>query len=151
MGSSHPYRIGAILRTILPSKLREKPRTIDAFILRWVSRKYKRFRGHTLAAWERLRSLRRRNPTLSPTGPWDRRLDDGSRMNREVHVRFWESAGLRCPAPLTYLRAYASVGEARASIGRYLASTTINGRIRALAHEHRTKPTSTAYHWDVAA
>ena len=24
----------------------------------------------------------------SPTGPWDQRLDDGSRMNREVHVRF---------------------------------------------------------------
>ena len=23
-------------------------------------------------------------------------------MNREVHVRFWESAGLRCPAPLDY-------------------------------------------------
>ena len=41
-------------------------------------------------------------------------------MNREVHVRFWESAGLRCPAPLTYLRAYDSVAEARASIGRYL-------------------------------
>jgi transposase InsO family protein len=40
-------------------------------------------------------------------------------MNREVHVRFWESAGLRCPAPLTYLRAYDSVAEARASIGRY--------------------------------
>ena len=42
-------------------------------------------------------------------------------MNREVHVRFWESAGLRCPAPLAYLRAYESVSEARASIGRYLA------------------------------
>jgi transposase InsO family protein len=42
-------------------------------------------------------------------------------MNREVHVRFWESAGLRCPAPLTYLRAYESVSEARVSIGRYLA------------------------------
>jgi hypothetical protein len=41
-------------------------------------------------------------------------------MNREVHVRFWESAGLRCPAPLDYLRAYDSVAEARASIGRYL-------------------------------
>ena len=41
----------------------------------------------------------------SPIGPWDQRLDDGSRMNREVHVRFWESAGLRCPAPLTYLNA----------------------------------------------
>jgi transposase InsO family protein len=42
-------------------------------------------------------------------------------MNREVHVRFWESAGLRCPAPLTYLRAYDSVTEARSSIGNYLA------------------------------
>ena len=56
----------------------------------------------------------------SLTGLWDQRLDDGSRMNREVHVRFWESAGLRCSAPLTYLRAYATVAEARASIGRYL-------------------------------
>ena len=42
-------------------------------------------------------------------------------MNREVHVRFCESAGLRCPAPLTYLRAYDSVAEARGSIGGYLA------------------------------
>jgi transposase InsO family protein len=41
-------------------------------------------------------------------------------MNREVHVRFWESAGLRCPAPLTYLRAYDTVAEARRLIGRYL-------------------------------
>jgi transposase InsO family protein len=41
-------------------------------------------------------------------------------MNREVHVRFWESAGLQCLALLAYLRAYPSVGEARASIGRYL-------------------------------
>ena len=47
-----------------PSKLREELRTIDAFIVRWVSRKYKRFRGHTMAAWDWLRSLRRRNPTL---------------------------------------------------------------------------------------
>lgn len=47
-----------------PSRLREGLRTIDAFIVRWVSRKYKRFRGHTLAAWEWLRSLRRRNPKL---------------------------------------------------------------------------------------
>jgi hypothetical protein len=42
-------------------------------------------------------------------------------MSREVHVRFWESAGLRCPAPLNYIRAYETVAEARASIGRYLA------------------------------
>jgi RNA-directed DNA polymerase len=47
-----------------PSKLREELRTIDAFIVRWVSRKYKRFRGHTLAAWDWLRSLKGRNPTM---------------------------------------------------------------------------------------
>jgi transposase InsO family protein len=42
-------------------------------------------------------------------------------MNREVHVRFWESVGLKCPALLTYLHAYDSVTSARASLGRYLA------------------------------
>jgi len=47
-----------------PSKLRGELRTIDAFIVRWVSRKYKRFRGRTLAHWAWLRSLRRRNPNL---------------------------------------------------------------------------------------
>jgi putative transposase len=41
-------------------------------------------------------------------------------MNREVHVRFCESAGLRCFALLAYLHAYASVPNARASIRRYL-------------------------------
>jgi transposase InsO family protein len=41
-------------------------------------------------------------------------------MNREVHVRFWESVGLRCPTPLTYLHAYKTVSEARVGIGRYL-------------------------------
>ena len=40
-------------------------------------------------------------------------------MNREVHVRFWESAGLRCPAPLDYLKDYESVAEAGAGIERY--------------------------------
>src|SRR5271170_5004064 len=41
-------------------------------------------------------------------------------MSREAHVRFWESAGLRCPAPLVYLNAYASVAEAKAGIGAWL-------------------------------
>ena len=44
-------------------------------------------------------------------------------MNREVHVRFWESAGLRCPALLAYLNAYATVAEAKAGIGAWSAST----------------------------
>ena len=41
-------------------------------------------------------------------------------MSREAHVRFWESAGLRCPAPLAYLSAYASLAEAKAGIGSWL-------------------------------
>ena len=47
-----------------PSKLREELRTIDAYIVRWAVRKYKRFADHTLATWEWLRSLKRRNPRL---------------------------------------------------------------------------------------
>jgi putative transposase len=41
-------------------------------------------------------------------------------MNREVHVQFWESAGLRCFAPLAHLHAYDSVSDARTSVGLYL-------------------------------
>jgi transposase InsO family protein len=40
-------------------------------------------------------------------------------MNREVHVRFWESAGLQCPAPLDYLKDYQRVSEARRGIERW--------------------------------
>jgi len=42
-------------------------------------------------------------------------------MNREVHVRFWESAGLRCPALLAYLNAHENVAEAKAGIGAWLS------------------------------
>ena len=41
-------------------------------------------------------------------------------MNREVHVRFWESAGLQRPAPLDYRNEYRDLGEARRSIVRFL-------------------------------
>ncbi len=47
------------------------------------------------------------------------RPDDGSWMNREIHVQFWEGVGLRCPALLAYLRAYESVAEARQGIAAY--------------------------------
>ena len=45
-----------------------------------------------------------------------------------------------------YLRAYDSVSEARASIGRYLTFTTAGGRIRALTARHPIKPTSPRCH-----
>jgi len=47
-----------------PSRLRDELRTIDAFLVRWLHRKYKRFRGHTMKQWEWLRSLKRRKPGL---------------------------------------------------------------------------------------
>lgn len=47
-----------------PSWLRKALRTIDAYIVRWAKRKYKRFRGRTMAAWDWLRSLKRRRPNL---------------------------------------------------------------------------------------
>lgn len=47
-----------------PSWLRNALRTIDAYIVRWAKRKYKRFRGRTMTAWDWLRSLKRRRPNL---------------------------------------------------------------------------------------
>ena len=41
-------------------------------------------------------------------------------MNREVHVRFWESAELRCPAPLNYRSDYRDLQEAQSSIRDFL-------------------------------
>jgi transposase InsO family protein len=41
-------------------------------------------------------------------------------MNQEVHVRFWESAGLRCPAPLDYRQEYRGMAEALASVGEFI-------------------------------
>jgi transposase InsO family protein len=41
-------------------------------------------------------------------------------MNREVHVRFWESAGLQCPAPLDYRQEYRNMAEALASIRQFI-------------------------------
>ena len=42
-------------------------------------------------------------------------------MSREAHVRFWESAGLQCPALLNYLNGYANATEARTSLTRYFS------------------------------
>jgi hypothetical protein len=51
-----------------PSKLQQELRTIDAFIVRWAIRKYKRFQGHTMATWDWLRSVKRRTPGLFAHG-----------------------------------------------------------------------------------
>jgi hypothetical protein len=99
-----------------PSKLRGELRTIDEFIVRLASRKYKTFHGRVTTSWKWLRALKRRIPSYSLTGAWNLRLDDGRRMNQEAHVQFCESAGLRCAANL---KAYENVAEARQGIAAY--------------------------------
>ncbi len=46
-----------------------------------------------------LKAVRKHSPSSSRIGAWDLRrwLDDGSRMSREVHVRFCESPRVRFP------------------------------------------------------
>jgi transposase InsO family protein len=44
-------------------------------------------------------------------------------MHREVHVRFWESAGLQCPAPLDYRQEHRGIAKALASIGEFFDRT----------------------------
>lgn len=46
------------------SALRGALRTLDSFIVRWAQRKYKRLRGHVMCAWDWLRRLQARQPTL---------------------------------------------------------------------------------------
>jgi RNA-directed DNA polymerase len=51
---------GRFYRSALGAALR----TLDHFIVRWAQRKYKRFRRHTMRAWEWLNGLRARQPGL---------------------------------------------------------------------------------------
>src|SRR6266404_2336053 len=56
------------------------------------------------------------------------RSDDGSRMNREIHVRFWEGVGLRCPALLAYLKVLTLIRQKSACKFFWLRLLTSAGR-----------------------
>jgi hypothetical protein len=43
--------------------------TLDAFLKRWAQRKYKRFKGSALRAWQWFAGLQRRQPSLLPHWP----------------------------------------------------------------------------------
>jgi len=47
-----------------PSALRCALRTLDAFLVRWAQRKYRRLRGHYLRAWAWLARVRANQPRL---------------------------------------------------------------------------------------
>src|SRR6266851_5322620 len=72
--------------------------------------------------------------SCSPTGVWNKWPDDGSRMNREVHVRFCERVGLRCPARLTYVegRLRTREYEARDNGGKRYRTEIVAQRVQFL-------------------
>jgi hypothetical protein len=73
-----PLRMGALPWAVYPSRLREELRTIDLFIMRWASRKNKRFQG---TRWRHGTGCVRSSGTTrtcSPTGPLDQRPDVGA-------------------------------------------------------------------------
>lgn len=73
-----------------PSRLHSVLRRLDQYLVRWARRKYKRLKRHPKRAWAFLARVIKREPGLFAhwgmnRSPW---LGNGSRMNREVHVRF---------------------------------------------------------------
>ncbi|MBV9201775.1 MAG: hypothetical protein JO320_20730 [Alphaproteobacteria bacterium] len=58
-------------------------------------------------------------------------------MNREVHVRFWESARLKCLALLDYLKGYADGHEAKAGIAEWIRFTILSAHISPWELERR--------------
>ena len=56
----------------IPRNFAIELRTIDEFIVRWASRKYKRFHGRVMASWKWLRALK------TPQSPTVRSLELGT-------------------------------------------------------------------------
>jgi hypothetical protein len=80
-------------RHFYKTQLRPTLKRIDAYVIKWARRKFKRMRHQTKGARDWFDRFRRANPKL--LAHWslchgNGRIN-GSRMNREVHVRFWES------------------------------------------------------------
>ena len=84
---------------------------VDALLVHWVRRKYKGFKKRLTGAWNWLKRLKTRQPTLLPaSGGLRPRLDNRSRVSREPHARFWESAEARF-LRATRLWQYSSPGK----------------------------------------
>ena len=63
-------------------------RPLDLFLLRWARRKYRLFRSARMKTRRWLNRVRARQPLLFPHWVLEGRLNNGSRMHGDVHVRF---------------------------------------------------------------
>ena len=93
----HP-RLDQLLQSLLQvGALSTSLRRIDFHLRKWVRRKFKRFRQTPKGAREWLARVIRTTPGLFAHWPllYGQRPDAGSRMSREVHVRFWERAAVK--------------------------------------------------------
>ena len=90
------------------TRLRPTLKRIDAYVIRWARRKFKRMRHQTKGARDWFDRLHRANPQLfAAQAAYDRMMSGndavlslyrpniGSRVNREVHARFWERLGVK--------------------------------------------------------
>ena len=76
-----------------PSTIKDVLAHLNDILVKWAVRKYRRFRGSSLKARRWLRQISERDPKYLvslATGCKTKRLNNRSRMNREVHVRFLE-------------------------------------------------------------
>ena len=141
----HLLSLGASWRTInyygrfYRSRLVRLLKRINDYLIRWAASKYKRLRRHPAKARQFLAAVYRREPrTVRALAPRraPRRLDDGSRMSREVHVRFWERRGAKLP-PATHpaLLRGTGVNEQPSDRDQWPRSTT--GRVGCPASQSR--------------
>ena len=79
------------------TQLRPTLKRIDAYVIRWARRKFKRMRHKTKGATRLVRSASpRQSNALRPLAAMSwQRPNIGSRVNREVHARFWERPGVK--------------------------------------------------------
>jgi hypothetical protein len=116
-------------------------RVLDRILIKGAMRKYKKLKGHQRRATHGLGRMAQRQPASLCIGRWGYglRLDDRSRMSREVPVRIWEGVGVKLPRATRrniYVRSRQAGERVRASVSRFLTRKlrlTVNAAKSAVA------------------
>ncbi|MGW9031617.1 group II intron maturase-specific domain-containing protein [Streptomyces sp. NPDC055722] len=89
---------------------------VNAYLMRWMRKKFKRLRGRKKAqtAWTQAAA---RRPKFFAHWAWTTHVpasgdqNDKSRMTRDRHVRICEGRGVRLPMPGTYVARDSAAGQ----------------------------------------